>query len=137
VLAALLERERSGRGAVLTVSMTHRSHDLVAHRLGGDPVPRLLTGGLACYRTYESADGRHVTVAALEPRFFGRLCEVIGRPELGAEQYGDQERLAGELAAVFLERPLDEWLELTREEDVCLGPVWTRAEAATVFGPEA
>ena len=40
VLAALLERERTGRGARLVVSMTHRSHDLVAHRLGGEPVPR-------------------------------------------------------------------------------------------------
>ena len=55
VLAALLERERTGRGARLTVSMTHGSHRLVAHRLGGDPLPRFLTGGLACYRIYETA----------------------------------------------------------------------------------
>ena len=82
VLAALLERERTGRGAHLVVSMTHGSHDLVAHRLGGDPVPRLLTGALACYRTYATADGRHLTVAALEEKFFTRLCEVVERPEL-------------------------------------------------------
>ena len=134
VLAALLDRERTGRGAVLTVSMTHRSHDFVAHRLDGDPRWRLLTGGAACYRTYETADGRHVTVAALEPRFFARLCDVIERPELAREQYGDQEALAAELTAVFRTRPLDEWLALTATEDVCLGPVWTREEAAAVFG---
>ena len=45
VLAALLERERTGRGARLIVSMTHGAHDLVSHRLGGEPMPRLLTGG--------------------------------------------------------------------------------------------
>ena len=85
ILAALLERERTGKGGHVVVSMTHGSHRLVAHRLGGDGVPRLLTGGLACYRIYETADGRHLTVAALEPAFFRRLTELLGRPEL-AEQ---------------------------------------------------
>ena len=82
ILAALLERERTGRGPRLTISMTHGSHRLVAHRLGGDPLPRFLTGGLACYRIYETADGRYLTVGALEPKFFLRLCELIERPEL-------------------------------------------------------
>ena len=137
ILAALLERERTGRGARITVSMTHGSHDLVAHRLAGEPLPRLLTGGLACYRIYETADGRHVTVGALEPKFFRRLCEVLGRPELAEQQYGDeQEALAAELAAIFVTRPLVEWLELFDDEDVCAGPVWTRAEAAREFGRE-
>ena len=87
VLAALLERERTGSGARIVVSMTHGSHDLVAHRLGGEPVPRMLTGGLACYRIYATADGRHLTVGALEPKFFARLCELLGRPELAERQY--------------------------------------------------
>jgi alpha-methylacyl-CoA racemase len=72
ILAALLERERTGRGARLIVSMTHNSHRLAAHRLQGTP-ERMLTGGLACYRLYETADGRWLTVAALEPRFWARL----------------------------------------------------------------
>jgi crotonobetainyl-CoA:carnitine CoA-transferase CaiB-like acyl-CoA transferase len=87
VLAALVRRARTGEGGHLVVSMTHRSHDLVAHRLGGDPVPRLLTGGLACYRTYATADGRFLTVAALEPKFFARLCELVGRPDLAARHH--------------------------------------------------
>ncbi len=135
VLAALLERERTGRGRHLVVSMTHGSHDLVAHRVGGDPVPRLLTGGLACYRAYATADGRHLTVGALEPRFFTRLCELLERPALAERQYApDQEPLAFELAELFAARPLDEWLERFDGEDVCVGPVWTRAEAAEAFG---
>src|SRR6266498_615949 len=82
ILAALLERERTGLGRRLELSMTHGAHRLVAHRLGGEPLPRLLTGGLACYRIYETADGRHLTVAALEQQFFARLCGLLECPEL-------------------------------------------------------
>jgi crotonobetainyl-CoA:carnitine CoA-transferase CaiB-like acyl-CoA transferase len=135
VLAALVARERTGAGARIVVSMTHGSHDLVAHRLGGEPFPAMLTGGLACYRTYATADGRHLTVGALEPKFFARLCEVVARPELAELQYGDQQdALAGELGAIFAGRPLEEWLALVDGEDVCVGPVWTREEAAAEFG---
>jgi alpha-methylacyl-CoA racemase len=138
VLAALLDRTRSRRGARLVVSMTHRSHDLVAHRLGGEPVPRMLTGGLACYRVYPTADGRRLTVGALEPKFFARLCELLGRPELAESQYGaDQEALAVELADAFATRPLDDWLAHFGDEDVCVGPVWNREEAAAEFGDPA
>ena len=136
VLAALLRRTATGRGGRLMVSMTHRSHALVDYRLRGDPVPRLLTGGVACYRTYETADGRHLTVAALEPRFFLRLCELLGRPDLGGRQYEeDQERLAAELAEVFASRSLETWLALFESEDVCVSPVATRAEAHADLAP--
>ena len=135
ILAALLERERTGKGSHVHVSMTHGSHRLVAHQLGGETVPRLLTGGLACYRIYETADGRHVTVAALEPAFFVRLTELLGRPELAEHQYdADQEALATDLAAIFKTRPLAEWLEVVETEDVCVGPVATIAEAAADWG---
>jgi alpha-methylacyl-CoA racemase len=131
ILAALLERDRTGKGGHVLVSMTHGSHRLVAHRLEGDPIPRLLTGGLACYRIYETADGRHLTLGALEPLFFERLTELLGRPELAERQFdADQEALATELAAIFRARPLAEWLELFDAEDVCVGPVATIAEAA-------
>jgi alpha-methylacyl-CoA racemase len=135
ILAALLERQRTGHGRRLTVSMTHGTHRLVAHRLGGDPVERVLTGGLACYRIYATADGRHLTLAALEPQFFVRACELIGRPELAERQYEPvQEELAAELAEAFAARPLAEWLEQFDGEDACLGPVWTVEEAAAEFG---
>ena len=135
ILAALLERERSGRGAHVVVSLTHGSHRLVSHRLGGDPVPRLLTGGLACYRVYAAADGRHLTVGALEPVFFRRLVELLDRPELGERQYdADQEALAAELAAIFAQRTLAAWLDHFGDEDVCVGPVATLAEAAADLG---
>jgi len=137
ILAALLERERTGRGAHITVSMTHNAHRLAAHRLRGEP-ERTLTGGLACYRVYETADGRFLTVSALEPKFWSRLCELAGRPELVGRHFDeDQEAIAGELASVFRERPLHDWLELFEGEDVMAGPVATLEEAAATFGEPA
>jgi alpha-methylacyl-CoA racemase len=131
ILGALLERERTDRGRHLVVSLTDSAHELASHRLGGEPFPRLLTGGLACYRIYATADGRHLTVAALEPKFFRRLCELIGRPELAERQWGpEQEPLAAELAPVFAAQPLAAWLELFEGEDVSVGPVATLEEAA-------
>jgi alpha-methylacyl-CoA racemase len=131
ILAALLERERTGVGRHLVLSLTHGAHELAAHRLGGEPIPRLLTGGLACYRIYATADGRHLTVAALEPRFFRRLCELLGRPELAERQWEpEQEPLADELGEAIAARPLAAWLELFDGEDVSVGPVATLQEAA-------
>ena len=135
ILAALLERQRTGRGRRITISLTHNAHKLAAHRLGGEPFPRLLTGGLACYRLYATADGRYLTVAALEPRFFQRLCELISRPELAGRQWdAEQEPLAEELAETFAGKPLATWLELFDREDVSVGPVATLEEAAQRLG---
>lgn len=136
ILAALVARGRTGRGERLVVSMTHGSHDLVAHRLGGEPLPRLLTGGLACYAVYETADGRALTVAALEPAFFARLCMLLGRPELTERQYDlAQDTLRAELAGRLATRSLGDWLALFEGEDVCVGPVATLTEAADDLGP--
>jgi alpha-methylacyl-CoA racemase len=131
VLAALLDRERNGgRGAQLTISMTHNAHRLAAHRLRGEP-ERTLTGGLACYRIYETSDGRFLAVTPVESKFWRRLCELIERPDLIERQYEqDQEGLAAELADVFRAQPLPAWLERFDGEDVMVGPVATLAEAA-------
>jgi crotonobetainyl-CoA:carnitine CoA-transferase CaiB-like acyl-CoA transferase len=131
ILAALLERARGRPTDRIIVSMTHGSHALVAHRLAGDPVPRLLTGGVACYRIYETADARHLTVAALEPKFWQRLCELIGRPELAGRAFDAD---VPELDELFRSRTLRDWLDLLEHEDTCVGPVLTLAEAARELG---
>ena len=125
VLAALLERERTGRGARIVVSMTHESHALAGFS-------GRLTGSLACYRIYRCADGRFLTVGALEAKFWRRLCELIDRPDL-MERQNDAH---SELEEVFARRPLDTWLALFGEEDVAVGPVATFAEATRRFGAE-
>ena len=131
VLAALVERARTGRGTRIVVSMTHGSHRFVAHRLAGDPVPRLLTGGVACYRLYETADGRHVTVAALEPKFWRNLCDLLERPGLVDRAF---ELRLPELEELFRTRTLAEWRALLEGRDTCVGPVLTLAEAAEELG---
>jgi alpha-methylacyl-CoA racemase len=136
ILAALLERATTGRGRHIVISLTHGAHRFVAHRVGGDPLPRLLTGGLACYGVYATADGRYLTVAALEEKFFARLCELLERPDLPQRQFDAraQADLAAELAEAFGGRPLAAWLELFDGEDVAVGPVATLEEAAAEFG---
>jgi crotonobetainyl-CoA:carnitine CoA-transferase CaiB-like acyl-CoA transferase len=123
VLAALLERERTGRGARIVVSMTHGAHELA--QFAGP-----LTGSLACYRIYECRDGRFITVAALEPKFWSRLCELVKRPDLLARQNDGH----GELEALFRTRSLGDWLELFEGEDVAVGGVATLVEASPEFG---
>jgi crotonobetainyl-CoA:carnitine CoA-transferase CaiB-like acyl-CoA transferase len=127
ILAALLERGRSGRGARIVVSMTRNAHELAAHRLAGEPVPRLLTGGVACYRVYETADGRHLTVAALEPKFWRNLCRLLERDDLLDRAF---EPALPELDELFRGRTLDDWRALLEGRDTCVGPVLTLAEAA-------
>ena len=124
ILAALLR----GGGARIVVSMTHGVHRLA-------PRTPVLTTGYACYSIYECADGRQLTVGALEPKFFARLCELIERPELTERQYdADQRSLRTELAGVFRAEPLEHWLGLFSGDDVCVGPVATPEEAAAEFG---
>ena len=96
-------------------------------------MPPVLTGAAACYRTYATADGRWLTVAALEPKFFARLCELPASRSSPGAQY--EPRLP-ELEARLAERPLAEWLELFDGEDVCAGPVATLEEAAAEFRAE-
>jgi crotonobetainyl-CoA:carnitine CoA-transferase CaiB-like acyl-CoA transferase len=128
VLAALLARERTGEGARIVVSMTHGAHRLVSR----SPV---LTQGYACYSVYETKDGRMLTVAALEPKFFARLCELLGCSELARLQYDDEQApLRDELGRVFATRALADWLDRFEGEDVCVGPVATLAEASRDFG---
>ena len=86
--------------------MTHGSQQLAP----GSPV---LTGGFACYSIYDCADGRRLTVAALEPKFFARLCELLEQPELAAAQYAaGQGALTSSSQTFSRERPLEDWLRL-------------------------
>jgi alpha-methylacyl-CoA racemase len=123
ILAALLERARSGRGSRIVVSMTHEAHEL-------GQFGRPLTGELACYRLYETADGEFLTVAALEPHFWQRLCEVIERPDLLERRTDGHE----ELETLFRTRDFVDWWALFDGEDVCVGPVSTLLAASREFG---
>jgi crotonobetainyl-CoA:carnitine CoA-transferase CaiB-like acyl-CoA transferase len=132
ILAALVRRATTGQGGVADVSMTEGALAVLALPLAmaaarGTPLARgaePLSGGSACYRTYRTADGRFVALAALEPRFFARFCEAAGRADLAPRQWEDGGRGPhADLEALFLTRTRDAWAALGREADCCLAPV--------------
>jgi len=100
ILAALLERQRTGRGRFVDTSMLDGTVSWLSIHLGsflatGEEPARgrmPLTGGYACYRPYRCADDRYLTVGALEPQFWRALVRALGLPELEADQFGPPER---------------------------------------------
>jgi crotonobetainyl-CoA:carnitine CoA-transferase CaiB-like acyl-CoA transferase len=91
----------------------------------------MLTGRHPCYAIYETADGRHVTVGALEPHFWRTLCERLGVPEFAERQFAEgeeRERMFERLRARFREQTMVEWVEQLADLDICFGPVATLGE---------
>ncbi|MEU1753579.1 CaiB/BaiF CoA-transferase family protein [Micromonospora matsumotoense] len=141
VLAALLERERSGLGQVVDAAMVDGSalltaflHGMVA--AGRWSAPRggnLLDGGAPFYDTYRTADDRFVAVGALEPAFYAALLAGLGLaddPDLPA-QYDPVgwPQLRRRFTARFAERTRDEWAALFADLDGCVAPVLAPTEA--------
>ena len=138
ILAALLERQRSGRGQVIDSAMVDGASYLMSmvysQYAGGlwrnERSANLLDGGAPFYRTYECADGRYIAVGALEPKFFAELVAVLGLDDVPAQH--DQEawpRMRQMFARVFLTRTRDEWAATFAGVDGCVAPVLDLAEA--------
>lgn len=140
-LAALVARGVSGRGQVVDVSMLDGSMALAPLLMSGAahglteaaPGAGLLTGTLPGYNVYETADGRYVTLAALEPKFWAEFCRRAERPDLEPRHYprdaADRDVTILELVTLFRTKTRDEWLALLADADACLGPVNTVVEA--------
>lgn len=139
VLAALHAREGSGEGQFCDVSMTDgvlswMSIHAGAYAVSGQP-PRpgegLLGGGFACYGVYVCADGRHLAVGAIEPKFFAVLLDVLGLAHLatGHLDPARQVELRAELEAAFATKSRDEWVAVFGERDACVAPVFDMGEA--------
>ena len=134
ILAALHERERSGEGQLVDVSMTRGAQSwlaMVAARYFADgEVPSRggleLAGGLPCYRPYACADG-WVTLGALEPKFWLGFCAGVGRDDLRDRQLDP--RIVPELEAIFAARTRAEWTAFDAEHLCCLEPVLDLDEA--------
>ena len=91
-----------------------------------------LLGGHPCYTVYRTSDGKHVTVGALEPKFWKALCETLGRPQYADRQHdlGMREKILTDFCAVFATRTRDEWIEALAAADVTVGAVRTLDEVA-------
>jgi crotonobetainyl-CoA:carnitine CoA-transferase CaiB-like acyl-CoA transferase len=137
ILAALREREHSGEGQLVDVSMFDGSLSwlaLVAARYLADGTSPArgeleLAGGLVCYRPYACSDG-WVTLGALEPKFWQAWCRGVGREDLVEKQFERPGSDAhAEVERIFLERTRDEWQAFASEHDCCLEPVLGLDEA--------
>jgi alpha-methylacyl-CoA racemase len=140
VVAALLEAGRSGTGQVVDAAMVDGAallatqvHELLAAGLWREERgANLLDGGAPFYGVYETADGRHLAVGALEPQFWAELLRRLGLDagDLPAQLDRDGWPLLRErLAALFRTRTRDEWSELLAGTDACVAPVLGLAEA--------
>ena len=142
ILAALLERAKSGLGQVIDAAILDGTVSQLAVILGlrGNGLwdrPRgenLLDGGAPFYRTYRCSDGKFVAVGALEPKFFAELVRGLG---LDASQYLPRQydrsqwpALHGEFEALLAARPRDEWASQFEGSDACVVPVLDFEEAA-------
>jgi alpha-methylacyl-CoA racemase len=137
ILAALRERDASGEGQFVDISMKDGALSWLAmdaaRVLAGTAVPGRgetpLAGGLICYRPYRCADG-WVTFGALEPKFWQAWCHGVGRADLAERQFepvgSDVHR---EVEAVFMGRSRDEWRAFNDEHDCCIEPVLALDEA--------
>ncbi len=136
VLAGLIARATTGQGGRIETSMLTAARWLntpaLALAIAGLAADDTLSGGLACYRLYQTADGRFLAVAALETHFWQRVCTALNRPDLVPLQYDPaaQPILIAALAAAFRQRSLTEWIAIFAPLDACVSPVLTPQEAA-------
>ena len=131
-------REKTGRGQYIDISMTDGMVGFLPVALffrqltGQDPrrADALLSHRYACYNTYETADGRFLSIGAVENRFWKALCEHFGVPQYAALQYDDGHRdeILNFMRVTFKGKTLDEWDAELADLEICWGRVQTFSE---------
>nr|WP_205964366.1 CaiB/BaiF CoA-transferase family protein [Ramlibacter agri] len=140
ILAALHERQASGRGQVVDAAITDGTLSLMSYyaqaalrgQFREQRGSNLLDGGAPFYGTYETADGQHVALGAIEPQFFAELGERIGLDPAWRAAQMDRERwpaLRAELERIFRSRTRAQWVDLLEGSDACFAPVLALSEA--------
>lgn len=140
VLAALLEARASGQGQVVDAAMvdgaatfTTMLHEMAAEgQWSGVRGTDLINGGAHFYEVYETADGKHVAVGAIEVEFYAELLAAIGVEDPGMASRLDRAQwpmMKERLAAAFRTRTRAEWVELLEGTDACFAPVLDLDEA--------
>lgn len=140
IMAALYERERSGKGQVVDAAIVDGTTSLMSFFFGVRRVPHLstargqgmLSGGAHFYRCFRCADGKEIALGAIEPQFYAELLAKTGAPEdlaSGQMNPANWEAYAEKLAAMFLTRTQAEWCALLEGTDACFAPVLALDEA--------
>jgi alpha-methylacyl-CoA racemase len=143
VLAALLQARQTGRGQVVDAAIVDGTAVLqamtygllAAGRWSDERGVNLLDTGAPFYDVYETADGRHMAVGALEPQFYARLIELLFAPEgLPADLPAQHDRarwprMRELFASRFAQRSQQEWSKVFEGSDACVAPVLSMTEA--------
>ena len=140
ILAALVERGRTGQGRVVDAAMVDGASMLAAPFFGflasgfwrDRRGSNLLDTGCPFYDTYETADAGHVAVACLEPQFFAEFARLLPLDEKFARAQYDRslwDAMRSEIAARIAEKTRDEWSALFEQTDACVAPVLSLSEA--------
>ncbi len=134
ILAAIISRERTGKGQFVDVSMMDGSFawlsmavaKLNAKTDDARPNESFLTGSYACYRVYETKDGKYMALGALEPQFWEAFCKSVNRKDLIADQFAagqKQAEIIAQLSTIFRQKTRHDWIEFLRDYDCCCEPV--------------
>ncbi|HRE45077.1 MAG TPA: CaiB/BaiF CoA-transferase family protein [Terricaulis sp.] len=141
VCAALFEAQRSGQGQVVDAAITDGTASLLSVMFGlrangiwtDDRDANLLDGGAHFYDVYETADGKYVSIGAIEPQFYALLLEKLELKDdaaFGAQMLKSEwPALSEKIAARIKTKTRDEWTALLEGTDACFAPVLTMAEA--------
>lgn len=141
ILMALLRREKTGEGDVIDISMQDSTMAWLPNVVGPvfaeDRAPVIKNersfGGYAFFSIYETADGRHLTLGGVEPKFAQNLLNDLGRPDLIEAAIsppgGTQDPVKDFLRETFANKPLDHWVAWFKGRDVCFAPVLNLHEA--------
>jgi len=137
IAAALVERERSGKGQVIDAAIVDGTASLLSMVSGtgssGFPTGRGINGlggGWPSYRTYRCKDGRYMAVGALEEQFWSALADALGlTDEEKKRRPADAQALIARMEAIFLTATQAEWSERLADIDGCVTPVLSLAEA--------
>ncbi len=138
ILLALWARQKTGKGQYIDISMTDGMVSLQAltlffqQRTGEVPIrgDALLSHRYACYNTFETADGRYISIGAVENRFWKNLCEHLGVPEYAPLQYSENHRreILDFMRKTFKKKTLAVWEDELADVDVCLGRILNLTE---------
>ena len=139
ILAAIVARERTGRGQYVDIAMSDGVLYLLASAISGliasGNVPErgatALNGALPHYNVYQCADGGWISVGSLEPHFWANLCRALGREDLIPHQYSREKRdeVFDYFRVTFRTKTRDEWFEALKQSDICAAPVYGLDEA--------
>ncbi|MEU4608606.1 CaiB/BaiF CoA-transferase family protein [Kribbella sp. NPDC023972] len=131
VLAALHEAQRSGRGQIVDAAVVDGSAHLTTMMLGAlaagtwtqERGTNLLDTGAPFYDVYETADGKHVAVGALEQPFYDELIAKLGITAPDRGDLANWPELRKVLTETFLQRTQAEWMDVFDGTDACVAPV--------------